>query len=228
MPAVTGTDAALAAEVAAVIARGDYFTEDEYRTITGDDTVPYKAKRSEIMVAHEEAMERLESYARSAWRPKYARQVFRTNRPLITLKRYPISAISGLTVDGSTWTAGDDWLSGDFTVDEESGVIRLGDWRGGDPFWDYDVAIEIDYVYGFNEVPWAIKRPMIEACASLIRAWEGDSKLPRNTSTYTADRTTVELRKDRGLIKPWPWDERASQDVRSYWESYRPKSYFTT
>lgn len=223
MPAFTAVDASVATELADLRVRGDYFSEEEYRQVSGDDTVPYKADRNEILRAQEEAIDRLESYSRSAWRPKFVTDTFHTVRPVFSLKRYPIQQVLSLTVDGYPWA-----VDSDFIFDLESGVARQVGWAAGDPYWDSPVYVQISYVYGFTEVPWTIKRPMIEACQTLIEGWAGESKVPRNTSRYSTERSSFELRKDRGLIRPWPYDERASQDIRAYWENYRPKTYITT
>lgn len=205
----------------------DYFTEAEYRAVTGDTKSPYEAELEDIERAQEEVIERLEGWAHAAWRPRTYRQVVRIDQPQIALGRVPVRTITSLTLDGTTIASSDYQLS-------SSGVIR---WGWGLPFIDradrvfptmgYATAV-IVYSYGFDAPSWAVKRPCILAAQTLLAedpARRG--KLPKNTTRYSVSNTDLTLERVPGepLPVPWPWDADASEAIQGYWGPKRPRRF---
>ena len=199
----------------------DYFTDEEYREVTGDSKEPLKVQPEDVERGQIEAIERLEIWARTAWQVREVTQTLRVDIPSFLIHKTPIVEVSEFLVDDVSFT------DVDYIIDLENGIVRWDDWTTGAPVFEPRAAVTITYTYGFDEVPMAVKRPLIQAVRNLLTYEEGRSKLPRNVSSYGTERASFQMRADRGLIRPWPWDERSSQDVRSYWEQFRPKSYIT-
>lgn len=207
---------AAATEVAAGFL--DYFTEDEYRAETDDRTVPFKAEADDIQRTQKEVIDRLERWAYTSWRTRSYREQFWSDIPLFLTKRIPI--VTGSMVI----TVNDDVMDlTDVTIDEASGEVRWGDWSAPRwARWTSRMLIVVTYDYGFGEVPDAIKTPCIQATESRLQGEEGGSKIPRNVTSYSTERTDFNLGR-RGVNKPWPWDPRASDDIRGYWDPRRPR-----
>lgn len=200
----------------------DYFSDEDFRRVMGDNTSPYDYDPDDVLRAQAEVVDRLEKWARTSWKLRtVTAEIHRRNVPLVTTLRVPIVAIESVTVNGDVVTLSD------IQYTSESGIVRWGDWTPG-PF-PYLTAgssrLEVTYTYGFDEdtVPMAVMRPCIVATASNLDGEEGRSKIPRNTTRYSAERTDITLGR-RGSVEPWPWDPRATDDIRGYWLSRRPRS----
>lgn len=194
----------------------DYFTVEDYRAETGDRTVPYKADDDDIFRGQQEVIDRLERWAYTSWSRRSTSQQRWMEYPLFTLKRLPIIADSlVVTLDGQALT--------DYTLNSETGEVRWGDWSGlRAPWLRQKVLVVATFDFGYQLVPEAVRSACIQATESKIRGEEGKSKIPRNATAYSTERTDFTLGR-RGVNKPWPWDPRASDDMRGYWDPKRPR-----
>lgn len=210
---------------AASVVTADYFTEAEYRAVTGDTKSPYEAEAEDIDRAQEEVIERLEGWARSAWRPRTYRQVVRIDEPQIALGRVPVRTIASVTVDAQALV--------DYQL-SSGGIVR---WGWGLPFVDREdrifpamgtVTAIIVFDYGFDAPTWAVKRPCILAAQTLLaRDPARRGKLPPNTTRYSVNNTDLTLERIPGepLPAPWPWDADASEAIQTYWGPKRPRRF---
>lgn len=195
-----------------------YFSEAEYREVTGDDGSPPKASTSDISRSHDEVVARLEAWARSAWVPRSTTQTEIGWNPLVLLSRQPLRSITTFTADGDTVT--------DYDVDA-GGLVRWLDWSNDRvPRFFSPATISVTYSYGFDAPGWEVKRPCIQAAESLLGKQEGRSRIPKNVTAYRTEGTSFDLSRDVGSrTRPWPWDPYASNDIRQFWEPFRPKSF---
>lgn len=204
----------------------DYFTEDDFREVVHDSTSPYRYETADIDRAQEEVIDRLERYARTSWTARARTQTERSTAPLLLFDRVPVLAVTSVTLDGTAFTLSD--LEMHFAI----GRIRWGDWSiPGSPRLSTPGLVSIIYTYGFDyaagAVPWSIRRPCIQASRTLLDGEEERGKIPRNTLRYSSERTDLTLGR-RGAGKPWPWDSGASDDIRTYWDSSRPRQFIST
>jgi hypothetical protein len=200
----------------------DYFTDAEYRAVTGDTSNPFEIPADDVLRCQQEVVERLESWARTSWTSRRAVVTKRVSLPRVALTRLPVISVQSVLVDGELLEPDD------YELDAENGIMQWSDWTYGIPYLWPMPLVEIIYTYGYGHVPAAVKRPAIQATRLLAKLEEGRVRLPRDISSYGTERAQFQKRSDRGLIKPWSWDERDSQDVRSYWESYRTRTYLTS
>lgn len=201
----------------------DYFTEAEFREVVGDRTIPYRFSTADIARAQNEVEDRFERWARMSWTTRTFTQKKRTNIPLVVLHRGPIISVSSWSIDGTTFD------TGLLTVEELPATVRWGDWtEGSRPKVNAPGMVTITFDYGFAEVDvddivtnWSVKRPLIQAASSLLDGEEHRGKIPRNARRYSSERTDIVLG-GVGSTKPFPWDPRASDDVKSYVLPFRP------
>lgn len=202
----------------------DYFTDDQFRTIIGDTHSPYKYEESDVERAQKEVIDRLERWSKTSWQSRERLDRSRSNVPLVTIKRVPIIDVASIVLNG---------VELDLSlvnIDPVAGIARWGDWSPGRPpkFAEGFVPVLVTYTYGFNEdVPAAVMRPCVQAAASLLDGEEGRSKIPRNTTKYSTERTDISMGR-RGSVDPWPWDPRATDDIRAYWNPFRPRGWITS
>lgn len=207
----------------------DYFTEAEFREVSGDDKAPFRFSPADIARAQAEVERRFERWARMSFTTRTISQATRTNIPLVILYRSPIISVDAWSIDG---TAYDPAL---LTIEADAATVRWGDWTGGSrPVVNAPGVAVFDYTYGFADVDgdgivqdWSVKRPLIQAAVSLLDGEEHRGKIPRNARRYSSERTDIVLG-GVGSTKPFPWDPRASDDVRSYVLPFRPITAFTT
>jgi hypothetical protein len=208
----------------------DYFTEDEYRLVTGDRDSPYNAEAADIDRAQDEVIEHLETWARSAWRPRTHTMTKIVDDPSIVLPRIPFRSITSFTLDNEV-------VDPTTYVVRPSGVLRWTTTSLLTPsriMWPAPLIASatavITYEYGFDEPGWAVKRPCIDAAHTLLRTQKRDKggKIPRNVSSYSTASTNFQFTRPGELPPlrdPWPWDEDASEAIRSLWEPRRPKRF---
>jgi hypothetical protein len=208
----------------------DYFTIEEFRELVGDTRSPAKFSETDVMEAQEDVIDRLEEWSHTAWQVRTKTISRYLGHPSITLNYVPIVEVTTLTADGSVVA------STDYRLGETSGVLQWGgDWEFGPPSYVPRALVTVEFTYGYGDpdapttdtVPRSVKNCCIKATKSLLMGEEGRSKVPSNVSSYGTERANFQLRADRGLIRPWPWDERQSQYMRSLWEMRRPKGYVT-
>lgn len=215
----------------------DYFTEDEFRETTGDVKSPYKYELDAIDRAQDEIIDRLERWGKTSWSTRSITETFSNlGTPLLLLRRIPVIAISDFTQGGLAVD--------EYNLDLEEGSLRWGTWVFADPpVITAGQAVSVSYTYGFAlsnaNVPWSVKRPCIRAARSLLRL-EQANNMPENVSRYSTEKTQFDFLVDAGFARtvggklvqiqnePWPWDSRSSRDIRSYWDSRRPRSIVTT
>lgn len=199
----------------------DYFTIEEFRDVIGDEHSAYKYEESRVMRAQSEVVGRLESWARTSWRRRSAILTERVNAQQILFRHVPIIEVTGFTVAGEAINE-DLWLT-----NQATGIFYWGDWvTQQPPVIDWTIAV-LEYDYGWDyeddEIPWEVKTPCIEATASRLLNSGTNSKIPRNTLRYSTERTDITMGR-RGAGRPFPWDGRATDDIRAYWEPMRPRS----
>lgn len=204
------------------MALDDYFTFAEFEELIGDQRSARRFDESDVLEAREDVVERLESWANTAWQVSTFSMSKYLATPMLELPKVPVRSVTTLTADGTTIDA-----SG-YQIDEDAGLVRWGGtWEFGPPAYLPRARVEITYTYGFTSAPRPVKNCCIKATRSLLMGEEQRSKVPTNTSSYGTERTNFQLRADRGLIRPWPWDERQSQYMRAYWEMKRPRNFVT-
>lgn len=211
------TDVIIHAPVASASAVGpdeDYFSVDEFRATTGDRSVPFVFDDEDILLNQQEVVERLERWAKTSWRIRDGSWTTVNRYPDILLPHVPIIPGSvSVTLDGTALT--------DIAVDLLGGRVTWGIWDVP-PLLDNIVGLwAVTYQYGFDDVPRSVSRPCMQATESLMRLQEDRSKIPRNATKYSSERTDITTGR-RGAIQPWPWDARASDDLRAWWQSFRP------
>jgi hypothetical protein len=117
-------------------------------------------------------------------------------------------------------------------VDPVTGEIRFD----GPPAQVGDLATfdTVTYSYGYTETPIQVKVPVIMATASRLTMLNpsatGKRKfIPPNTTSYTTQGTTFRLQPvdPAKAPVPWPWDQYASADIRSWWGPARPRALGT-
>lgn len=205
----------------------DYFDVPEFRQKVKDTTSPYTYDDADIMEAQEEVIDHLETWARTSWKLRADRiESRRSPAPLIVLGRIPVAAIAYVKIDGTALTLTD------LEQNWDAGIIRWGDWSvPGEPILNRDRPglWEVKYSFGFDydDVPLSIRRPCIQAAQSLMDGEESRGNVPRNTLRYSTERTDITLGR-RGAGQPFPWDPRASDDIRAYWQPHRPRSTVST
>lgn len=124
----------------------------------------------------------------------------------------PLIAVSTFEVDDTAVVAGTDYYA--YAAE---GELRFVGVSGA-----YPRGIQVTYTYGHTSTPWAIKRAAMLATKSLLTQKAGKSKVPANVSRHTTEGTTFEFNQEDEDKRPWPWDDDASESVRSYWGSDRP------
>lgn len=199
----------------------DYFTVDQFRAKVNDTKSPPKFGDDDIAEAHDDVVDRLENWARTAWQVRSTSIDVYVSEPQIILHHLPVVAVTEFLSNG---------VEADpdrYVLDTSSGILRWGDWTWGMPELQPREHVQLTYTYGYATVPLWLRNSCIKAARSLLMGEEGRSKVPGNVSSYGTERAQVQFRADRGLIRPWPWDERQSQYVRSAWEQHRPKAYMT-
>lgn len=203
----------------------DYFTDDDFRSISGDTSAPYKYPPEDVERAQKEIIDRVERWAKTSWKLRDRTETHRKNAGLLNTKRGPIVELISVTLNG-------DLVSEDILdVNEVTGTIRWGNWSPGPaPYFPAGYTpVVVTYTYGFNEdiVPQGIMRPMIQAVTTLLDGEENRSSLPRNTTKYSTERTDISMGR-RGSVQPFPWDPRATDDIRGYWDPYRIRNWITS
>lgn len=196
----------------------DYFTEEDYRSVMNDNGSPVTNEWPALERAQSEVVERLERWAKTSWKEREGIYRGLTKVPSVELPHVPVTSVDEFLVGGEAYTAG---------ITFAGGVVTWNDWSFGvPPPFPATIAVEITYTFGFNDadVRWAIRRPVIEASAELLRTLRRDKKFPRKVNRVSSEGTTLELDTQRGA-RPWPWDPRSSDDVRRYWENSRPRRF---
>lgn len=225
------SEAGVGAETSSLtVATGaDYFTDEEYRAVTGDIDTPLDASPDEVERAQAECVERLESWARAAWRPRTGTFTAFVDRAYIALPRIPVrsivsSSLAGLSLTG--WVVAPNgifqWAPSGISLDlvgppsDAMALLPI-------PAW-----VEVAFLYGYDEPPWAIKRPLIEATRALIRRQREES-IPENASSFTSGGTTMRFSRTGPdyFPEPFPWHEPSSNDIRSYWGPKRPRRFIS-
>ena len=208
----------------------DYYTTAEFRSTVADITVPHRYDDTDIARAQDEVIRRFEFWARTSWKQRTRAETHQSNVALVVLTRLPISSLTSVVLDGDTLTLAD------LQVDYAAGIIRWGDWSLSAPRLSPPGLVVVTYKFGYNEdsgIPehviedWSIKRPCIDAAKTLLDGEEGRGKVPRNALRYSSERTDITLGR-RGAGKPFPWDARASDDLRAYIEPRRAKGWVAT
>lgn len=285
-----------------MISHFDYFTIAEYRDQTGDNTSPYEASDSDIVLAQREVVRTLEKWAKSAWpnvvvqattsvaatgttlvasTPVFAGEdvgaVIRVvaagtaaadlvttisavtdastvtladavvtsvtdadvyfdgighaaqarsflqkqymRNPLMILRHTPILGLLSLAVSDNPVTS--------YQLDEAAGTVRWGDWstnRMPELNGRAGAKVEAEFTFGATECPIEIKRPAIEAAQKLAKTEQFRSRIPRNVTSYRTEGTTFVMDAATREMAPWPWDDNASTDVRTYWMPSRSQT----
>lgn len=203
----------------------DYFTRAEFREYANDPAgASERYSNADIDRAQAEVIERLEAWAHTAWpnvtgangdgtaaARRATSETLDAYDAQLVLAAYPI--VAPLTA----FTAGDPPTTVPLTsydVHPERGLIEFGS--------ELEVRLPRHYVvtysYGYTATPMSIKRPAMQATKTLLDRGEGRSGIPPNVRTYTTETATFEFDEEPDQpYKPWPWDESASRDVRSFW-----------
>jgi hypothetical protein len=201
----------------------DYFTYDDFRAITGDTGSPFKYEEPDIDRAQAEVIDRVERWSKSSWKARERVETQRVILPLMMTQRLPIVEVVSIHLERTDT----DLTLDDVDIDPLSGVIRWGDWSDRKPLFDGGYQrFTITYTFGFDEdpIPAGVMRPCIQAASTLLDGEEKRSKIPRNTTKYSAERTDISLGR-RGSVPPFPWDPRATDDLRAYWDPNRPRTH---
>jgi hypothetical protein len=209
----------------------DYVTLDEFNAaagtayaVTDDEALIVKAVQSEVI-------DRLESWAHSAWpnivaeddvpegaimgyatEPREFSQRVYGSRSDVLLSRVPVIEIDTVTHEAVSLTG--------YELDLPVGLILPPS-----PLPASLAPVIVTYRYGFTETPEAIKAPVIRALVSRVaqRLSQSDSRIPANTRQLTTETATFVFDGERLDARPWPWDPDATNDVRAYWDSSRPR-----
>lgn len=198
----------------------DYFTRAEYRAFAGDTT----STDAQIDAAQTEVIDALEEWAGSAWPhvtgvagdgtaagARSTTEFFDGPTDLLVTSKLPVIAITSIENAGVVVAAESYYLY------LEDGRIRFPSEIGLAPR-----VLEVAYTYGHTTTPWTIKRPAMQATKALLRQQSGRSKIPQRASQLQSEGTTILLNTEDDDKRPWPWEEDASRDVRSYWGPSRP------
>lgn len=214
----TGAEAPRALDTASPVSTADYFSEEEYRAVVRDEEVGDRAQWPDIERYQMEVIERLEAWARAAWRRRTRTERIRVGATRFALSRVPVISVNAATFDGVA-LAGHQF--------ESNGVFRWGEIDNDWQTLEYSGILEVTYTYGFDAVPWSIKRPCIEATQALAWSADPENNIPPNTESYTNQGTTIRFAQvdPYDVCEPWPWNERASAEVRSFWERHRPRRF---
>ncbi len=214
----TGAETPRALETASPVEFADYFTYDEFGELTGDTEAGGRAQPPAVMRAQAEVVERLEEWARTAWRRRTYTEAVRLTHTRFALSRVPVISVQSANLDGSA-------MSG--YVYDANGVVRFGVLDNDLQVLDYLAVVDVSYTYGYDSVPWAIKRPCIDAARSLLWRSDPESNIPANTESYTNQGTTIRFAptSESEMDMPWPWAPDASREVRSYWGPKRPRRF---
>lgn len=107
----------------------------------------------------------------------------------------------------------------DYTLIRSMGVLRLKESvrRGTAGLY------QLTYSYGHTSCPYVVRRPAMQATLSLLKDTE-PTKVPANVSQMTTEATTFLIGTAGTVFSgPWPWDQEASEALRSYWGRNRPR-----
>lgn len=200
----------------------DYFTRAQLRA----KYPALNVSDAQIDDAQAEVIDRLEAWAKSAWPnvtgtagdgtaavARSATEVHDGGAAMIVTDRVPIIAISALTSEGIPVVASSYALYPEEGALAFTAISAVGYSRR---------AVSITYTYGRLLTPALVKRAVMQAAYSLLFTG-GTSRIPANVRSYTTESTTFEIESERGeKTQPWPWDENASESIRSWWERDRP------
>jgi hypothetical protein len=208
---------------------GEYFTEDEFRDVTMDDTAPRKFETEQIDRAHREVIQRLENWARTSWKKRTYRLQKLLYRSQIDLSRGPVISITAFTIGGEDVND-----PATYVLDQTAGSLSFGDWylEGPAPLLEggpYNTVVEWEYGFDLDadDIPWSIKRPCIQAAKSLMVPIVRTTDVPANARSYSSRGVSIDLRFQRSQTRPWPWDESMSAQVRAEWDPLRWRTYIS-
>lgn len=80
----------------------------------------------------------------------------------------------------------------------------------------------VTYSYGHLRCPRQVRRPAMAATLSLLRDSQ-PTKIPTTATQVTTESTTFVFGGKPAWRAPWPWDEAASDAVRTWWGPSRPR-----
>lgn len=220
----TGSDVARGLDSASALETADYFTEPEYRAVTKDNVAGEQAQWEDIERAQVEVIELLETWARTAWRRRVFTERARVGLPKFALARVPVISVSVFNLGAVPYLASSPYTDYSYTP---GGIVRWGDPNLALQPLEAIADVEITYTYGYDVVPWSVKRPCIVACRNLVRGY-GENNIPEDTESYTSGGTTIRFARAGDAPElPWPWDAESSAAVRAYWGPRRPRRFLT-
>lgn len=213
----------------------DYFSLATFREHEGDNTSPHRYSESDMLRGQAETIDCFERWGHTSFSTRTDRiEVQRRNAPLVLTRCLPVVAVTEILIDGVAL----DLARDDLDIGLATGIIRWGTWDWGyttprliDGWGRGFAQLQLTYDYGYGyamaDMPEGIVTPLCDAAASRLDGEEGRGKIPRNTQRYSAERTDITMGR-RGAVRPFPWDQRASDDVRAYWDTFRPRSIIST
>lgn len=205
----------------------DYFTREAFREFAGD-TPAEKYDDAQIDMAQEEVIATLEEWAHCAWpnvtgvagdgtalARRSTTDIFDGGPGPFVLTKWPVFAISDITVDGDALAADGYYLY------NESGVLRPVN-----AIMPVPRILVVTYTYGFNACPPQVKRPAMMATKTRLDQGQFSNrrtdKIPRRVTQYNTEGTTFQMNlSGEEDADPWPWDPDSARDVRSYFARTR-------
>lgn len=139
--------------------------------------------------------------------PRSMTEVFDGGTATLFFRYRPVIDVTSMMLDDDVLDPDDYYLYAD------AGYIRLGVEPSQYGYRRYTLS----YTYGATECPMAVKGPCILATRSLLMQ-NLPTQVPANVSQLTTEATTMLFgqfgTRDK---KPWPWDQEASDQIKSYW-----------